>query len=513
MKILCLADNSSPDAWGHIISSKYAQQKKLKFNGLLKKTENYTNGVYHVGPMDLDTQSILEIAKKNFNKVVFVDQPQEKFSHSRIFLNLWKLIKDLRDNQVKVDEENKEILQYLYDWEKIFEDNRHICVLPFTEIHNHNLGGLNLCGRSMHNVITEKTVYKNIVDSWRKGKNINKIRKNMLNGQKNYQCNTCHTYEEKNIRDQRWNYSFDWIAKLQLKKIEDLKKLKNPLHYNIRLSNKCNLMCKMCSSEYSHLIEKENKTIKNTELRKFIPKTNYKYNGDFENIDVNTAVSVYITGGEPSFNHATFKFLEKCINSKKTNFKINIQTNAAKITPKFFNLIKHFTNITMNCSVDGVGKVNEYQRWLLDSELQKKNILEFYRQGHHIHITHVVSIYNVSTIGDTFSFFDSEFPFASVQLQWASFKEQILSPYNHPNKKLVLKSLEKAKQSRCYWHNESGTTEIINNLYKFYENVNLPINTEKLKKFFWYNDNLDYMRGSKLIDYIPTLEECRKYIK
>jgi len=167
----------------------------------------------------------------------------------------------------------------------------------------------------------------------------------------------------------------------------------------------------------------------------------------------------------------------------------------------------------MNCSVDGVGKVNEYQRWLLDSELQKKNILEFYKQGHHIHITHVVSIYNVSTIGDTFSFFDSEFPFASVQLQWASFKEQILSPYNHPNKKLVLKSLEKAKQSRCYWHNESGTTEIINNLYKFYENVHLPINTEKLKKFFWYNDNLDYMRGSKLIDYIPTLEECRKYIE
>ena len=36
--------------------------------------------------------------------------------------------------------------------------------------------------------------------------------------------------------------------------------------------------------------------------------------------------------------------------------------------------------------------------------------------------------------------------------------------------------------------------------------------TDKLKKFFDYNDLLDQSRNVKLIDYIPELEACRSYI-
>ena len=36
---------------------------------------------------------------------------------------MWKLIKDLRIGGIEV-EDNKEIFQYLYDWEELFEKNR-----------------------------------------------------------------------------------------------------------------------------------------------------------------------------------------------------------------------------------------------------------------------------------------------------------------------------------------------------------------------------------------------------
>lgn len=511
-KILCLGDNTSEEAWAHKLTKKFAEENNLTFRGMITNLEQtLENGCYHTGPVSMKPADIINISKK-FDKIVLLNQTQDQFSHNRIFLDMWKLVKDLRINGIQV-EENKKIFKYLRDWEDLFEKNRNICVLPFTEIHNHNIDGLNLCGRSMAYPIKEKEKFSNILESWSNGTNIKKIREDMLNGKRIANCKVCHAYEDNDIRDQRWNYSFDWISKLKIKNVEELKKIKKPFHYNLRLSNKCNLMCKMCASEYSHLIEKETKSIKDPTLRHFLGEKKYHYDADFEKIDLDQALSIYITGGEPTFNPLVYNFLQRCIDNKKTDLTINIQTNAAKITPKFFSLTKNFTNMTMNCSVDGVGKINEYQRWLLKNEVQMKNIIDFYNQGHHIHIIHVVSIYNISTIGDTMHYFDNTFPFASVQLQWASFKEDILSPYNHPNKDMVFLSLQKAKKSKCYWHNESGTTEIINDLYNFYKDTNSQANLEKLRKFFWYNDSLDSIRGSKLADYIPELEECRKYIK
>ena len=54
---------------------------------------------------------------------------------------------------------------------------------------------------------------------------------------------------------------------------------------------------------------------------------------------------------------------------------------------------------------------------------------------------------------------------------------------------------------------------MIDSLEQHYSNVDTQIEYEKLCNFFYYNDTLDRVRGSKLVEYIPELEECRKYIK
>ena len=89
-KVLCLADNSSADAWGHKLTKKFAQENNFIFRGELLKDTVIEDGCYHIGPVINQQKDIIEISKK-FDKVVLIDQKQEQFSHSRIFLATWKL--------------------------------------------------------------------------------------------------------------------------------------------------------------------------------------------------------------------------------------------------------------------------------------------------------------------------------------------------------------------------------------------------------------------------------------
>jgi len=510
MKVMCLGDNSSHHAWGHRLTEKLALENNSIFRGMVPSDiSKIEDGYYHIGPLAMSSKDIIESSKK-FDRVVLLDQDQDRFSNHRIFLAMFKLVNDMKKNGIDVQIINEQNMKYLYDWTNIFEKNKSICVYPWLLMHDGYGEHTSLCGRSR----TPVAKIKDLKD-WKSNKEYNKIRDAMLKGIRTMNCSTCHAYEDRGIRDQRWNYSFDWIARLKLKSIKDLTKIKHPLYYEIRPSNKCNAMCRMCDSSLSHLIEKENKTIKDQEFFSLInANKSFTLGSTFDRVDINSIKRLYIAGGEPTVMSSVYRFMEKCIEQKKTDFTFNMQTNSVSVKPKFFSLCKRFSNICISTSVDGVGKINEYIRWNTVSEKQKENIHRFHQQGNKVHIISVVSIYNVSSIGETMEMFDDEFPYAPIQLQWAGFEGNILDPYNHPNRKLVFKSLEKAKKTKAYWHDESGTTNLINNLYNFYGDMkNLySFDREKLRKFFKYNDVLDQSRGSKLGDYIPDLEACREHL-
>ncbi len=507
---MCLGDNSSRHAWGHHLTSELAKQRNATFRGMVPSdTSKLENGYYHTGPLSMSTQDIIKHSKK-FDSVVLLDQDQDKFSDHRIFLAMFKLVNDLKDSGIDVEILNEENMKYLYYWTDMYEKNKSICVYPWLLMHDGYGEYTSLCGRSQEPVAKIKDL-----KNWETNKEYNKIRHAMLKGTRIQNCRECHAYEDRGIRDQRWNYSFDWIARLKLKNIDDLKKIKKPVYYEIRPSSKCNAMCRMCNSNYSHLIEKENETINDKEFFSLIEKTPaFKINSTFDRVDVDSIKRIYVAGGDPSVMTSVYRFMEKCIKQKKTDFTFNMQTNSVNIKPKFYDLCRQFTNMCISTSVDGVGKVNEYQRWKTIDKKQKENIHKFHKQGNKVHIISVVSIYNVATLGDTMEMFDKEFPYAPIQLQWATFKNNLLDPYNHPNRRLVFESMKKAKQTKCYWHNESGTTNIVNDLYNFYgdpKNQN-TFDRDKLRKFFKYNDVLDRSRSSNLADYIPDLEDCRKHL-
>ena len=511
MKVMCLGDNSSNDAWAHRLTEKLAKEDQQTFRGMVPADcSTLQDGYYHIGPIFMKPKDIMETSK-NFDQVILLDQTQDQFSDHRIFLGMFKLVNDMAEQGIKVIVKNAKNMEYLYYWTKTFDANKSVCVYPWLLMHDGYGEHTTVCGRSVVPV-AKRSTFK----SWEHDKDYNHIRDKMVKGIRVKNCQACHAYEDKGIRDQRWNYSFDWLARLKIKNMEELQKWnKNPVYYEVRPSNKCNAMCRMCSPNFSHLIEKETASIKDEKFLSLVKaKKSYTMSSDFHRVDMDSVKRLYISGGEPTIMPEVYSFLRACVEKGKTDFKLHIQTNNMVVKDKFFEVCKPFTDLTINSSIYGVGKVNEYVRWLHKSPKQIQNIKRWVAQGTHVHVVHVVSIYNVFQIGEMLEYFDKELPEITVQLQWADFSNDLLNPYNHPNRELVFTSLTKAKQSKCYWGNESGTTNIVNDLYDYYKDKKYAegINHKKLKNFFYYNDFLDRKRGIKLVDYIPELAECRKHM-
>lgn len=508
-RILCLADNTSAAAWGHKLTKKFAEENGFIYRGQISESKiELENGCYHTGPFVMQQKDIIEIATK-FNRVVLLDQTQEQFSHSRIFLAMWKLVKDMEETGVDVEIINKSNMEYLDQWEKIFEKNKSICMNPWILMHDGQSGYTNLCGRNWDRIKKREE----IID-WETDSDYVAIRKKMLAGEKLGGCEGCYAFEEKNIRDMRWTDSFDWITRLKIKSIKDLEQFKNPVYFEVRPSNKCNLKCRMCHPRYSHLIHEETKKINDKKFQMLATHHNddeILNTPSFNLVNLKDMVRLYIAGGEPTVMPEVYKFLRNCVEQKKTDFELNINTNAVKISEKLFDLFKKFSKLWFTCSIDGTPTVTEYIRWGTASLKQIENIHRLKKNGAGIHFISVISIYNVHEIGELMEFFDKEFPYASVQLNHAGYENDLLSAWNHPDAFDILKSLEKAKKTKCYYHQERGSKTIVDGLYQHYSK-NPKFDKFKLSNFFYYNDTLDRTRGSKLKDYIPQLEECRKYI-
>jgi hypothetical protein len=204
-----------------------------------------------------------------------------------------------------------------------------------------------------------------------------------------------------------------------------------------------------------------------------------------------------------------YDWMQKCIDQNKTDFDFTLGTNGQRINKKFLNLTKHFTNLNFSVSLDGYGIVNDYWRWgsKFQTVIENMHILE--KQGHNININCVPGIYNVTNLHLLLEFLDREFPATTIYMQINYFALQ--SAYNHPNAKLVLESMDRCRQTSVYFSHGKSCKTTIDSLYTHYSN-DPTCDLKSLKEFFEYNDKLDQARNVRLADYIPELEDCRKYI-
>jgi len=499
-KILCLGSNSKDT---DIQTTLLATQNNTTNHGLIADLTYIPNniGYYHTSITDIPSGNIIQLAKY-FDVIQLLDQPMEEWSHWKLLMSSYRLIVELDKlgyNTIYKDNTN---IQKYKNFDQLFSWNKSFCIYPFTLLIEEN-GYLVPCARTSKTITTVDKLgdYKTNVE-------YDKIRTSMLKGEllPNH-CEVCYNYERKGIESYRQYETIEWISKLDINSVEDLEKITHPYHYEIRLSNKCNLMCRSCKPEHSNLIDKEYKKFNIV----YPGPQSFKYSSTAL-IDINLLgpkTRVYLTGGDPTVISEVYEFMEKCIDAGKIDFDFTLGINGQKLSKRFLGLTSHFTNMNFSISLDGYGKVNDYWRWGSDFNTVIKNTHILKNQGHTISINCVPGIYNITNLHLLYEFLDKELPYTTVYIQINSIPMQ--SVYNHPNAKLVLESLEKCRQTKMYYSDGKSNKTFFDSAIDYYSN-NPQCDLTSLKQFFEYNDKLDQARNVRLIDYIPELEECRKLI-
>jgi hypothetical protein len=408
-KILCLGSNNSDS---DVRTSKLAIQDNTVNHGLIDSAEIVIQnpGYYHTSIVDLPAGSIIKLSKF-FDTVIFLDQPLEEWSHETLLTSTYKLMIDLDQLGVHtIYKDNTNIKSNDY-WNKLVVENKSFCIHPWIllmEEHGQNV----LCPRSSKK-ISDKPLSE---IKWQTDAAYQMIRQNMLEGKLLLEhCSYCYNYESKGIESYRQFETKEWTTRLHLTSINDLKNITQPYFYDIRLDNKCNLMCRSCKPEHSHLLDEEFKKFNIT----YPFSQSFKYSKlDHVNIDTLTPKTrVYLTGGDPTVIPEVYTWMEKCIKQNKVNFDFTLGTNGQKISKKFLNLVNHFTNLNFSISLDGYRTINDYWRWGSNFDTIVKNMHLLESHGHNISILCVPGIYNVTNLHLLLEFLDREFPLTTIYMQ------------------------------------------------------------------------------------------------
>lgn len=497
MRVLCLGNNTEDT---DIRTRRLAAQEQQECHGLVVTIDDENikkPGYYHTSIYDLTIGDLTALAK-DVDKVIVLDQPKDQWSHPTAFYNTVKLVKDLKStvDVVFLDPAVENANDF---FETLVEQNKSFCIFPFIELLVNN-DSTTVCCRSTTPItgIDQLKDFKN--DS-----NYRAIRQKMLNGiMIPEHCSKCYETEARGIVSSRESETAIWANILGLNSIEDLLAIENPAYYEVRPSNVCNLQCRMCTPNSSRLIADEYQAIglvKNHISNKY---TNF----DFVKFD--GLVKLYVAGGEPTAMFEFYEFLDKCIDNNQTNFELMVNTNATKLSTKFKNQITKFSNMQFTISIDGYSQVNDYIRWLSGWDTVIDNA-KYLNARHKIIFNVTVSIYNVANLFRLLEFFDQEFPGVNVHCQAAEGNNDLLSPFNYPDKQSVIDNLLPVRNLNCY-KNDYILSNFIDKLIEHYQ-TDFQVDLVKLSKFFEFNDLLDRSRNVKLINYIPELDVHRRLVQ
>lgn len=499
MRILCLGNNTEDT---DTRTRNLALKNTSLCHGLLSELEGHLSpdqysqpGYYHSSVYDVEWVRLQELSDR-FDLVIMLDQPKDQWDHPNAWLNTIRLMKKLKTKIQFIDPSQTNDIEYFLD---LLEKNKAFCVHPFIQLHTKYSHSV-LCCRS-DVPVADLDTFENFHDDH----NYRSIRNKILQGEKIPHCTLCYNLESKGIITDRINDTIEWVNRLNLKTTADLTEIRQPVFYDIRPSNKCNLTCRMCSPTNSHLIEKEYKKIG---ILNYKSPAN-KHNPRFHMIHHENLKQVYIAGGEPTVISEMYQWLDRCVKENHTDFVIELNTNGTNITPRLKKILPHFRQFNFIFSVDAYGDLNRYIRWPTDWSTVIDNWHYLQNRGHPVTLSTTISIYNISKLSKLFEFIDREFPGTIVHPSLVN-SSSCMSPFLFPDNKIVLEDLQKVKQTRSYKTLDFMST-VIDDFTNFYSQDHC-IDIDALRKFFQFNDKLDLNRSVYLKDYLPELDIARHLV-
>ncbi len=404
---------------------------------------------------------------------------------------------------------------------RFIKESKSFCMLPW--VHTHILPSSNVkpCCVCPYNKPIDNVKDSSIKEIWNNEEYKN-LRKKMLNGESNENCNQCYEREAskgmslRQTSNLRWEHLFESLVVPTMSDGE-LKEFKMA-YLDIRFSNICNFKCRGCSPELSSAwksdydqmydVKSEKSGIISifpneklwTELESFLP----------------TVEAAYFAGGEPLIMDEHYFILESLIRIGKTDIPLSYNSNLSNL--KFKNKFvtdywKYFKHVEVGVSIDDFGMRGEYFRHGMNWEKTLKNIEQIKKECPHVifSVNCTVSLFNVSylpelheellknnviTLGNMF---------ANILVDPIEYRVQLL-PKEYKEK--IIKKLRDYVSIVEQKNKTSNLFAFVRFLAAFNSVINLlesSDETENNEKFINRNKKLDEIRNEKFEEIYPEL--------
>ena len=334
------------------------------------------------------------------------------------------------------------------------------------------------------------------LNEWYKSNDwLNAVRNDLNQDIENSACESCWHNERNNKQSKRHRVNQQYGSTDQ-----------SIRHLDLRLSNKCNLQCKMCSGGFSDQLvnlayELKDAGIDN-DLLKHIPSQSLEVDTKklldlvLELPDLQT---LRFAGGEPFIMPEVEEFLYKLVEQGKTDLEIEFITNCTSAKTRILAALEKFKHVELMCSIDAVGAALEYQRYPARWETIERNFIRMYNSKCTVGLTPAISMLTYHNMTEFFDW-TNKFPKARVsynEVDYPSFLDFRLIPLD----------------ARQEFYNDFSKVifgDVNNNWKKFqqstmYEHRSITNNEHKMLKHY-SKDIWDYKCNVKFLDAYPWAE-------
>ena len=251
------------------------------------------------------------------------------------------------------------------------------CSLPFVQYSTYNGGRYRLCCMAKEPAELVNQEELGINETWNHNY-IKDVRRRMTAGEKLPECVECHHLERNGIMSSR-----QWENKVWADVIDEIVadasandwKVDQPLQFDFRLGNLCNLQCQMCNKEASHLVSVERAAMIKSGLGADHPDWEGQIASKKEALlqpgidwtDLRAmlpyARKIKLIGGEPTVATDMFKLLDIAVESGHADhIELSFYTNITNMQDRWLNQLAKFEKVIVNCSLEGMGAMNDYLR-------------------------------------------------------------------------------------------------------------------------------------------------------
>lgn len=369
---------------------------------------------------------------------------------------------------------------------------KNFCILPFIHLATTTEGNCRLCCKvSKHNVIRDNdgipyNINTHSVDEIWNSTHMKNRRQRILNDERLPECDICFDEEDKYYTSgseiypsKRRRENQKWVQKNEF----DDTVINNPKikYYDIRLGNLCNLKCRMCWPQFSSQIVKEH--------TKFEQSGDKLWYNNFKDINENWATQEFwdfistnrvdieeitFVGGEPTLHEEMYDFLKQVTDDGSSkNIRLKITTNLTNLQERLLEYLPQFKKVTLDCSIDGVGKVQEYIRNPSDWETIDRNmnrILELNSNTIILNISTVVQVYNLFDLGNLVDWYIEKLTQNTSGLNNVQLMLNKLYDPNYLSMYLINKSARKEWYYDVFVPTNTKLKSIIDNIEDYDEN-------------------------------------------